>query len=100
MISKTCFSYGDAGSVPVPDCLSARGTLTVFENGPAPVPPDAGIVIDPGATAKTSAYAVKFDLTIPPQASLPLSGQFSMAYERITVDETFSHYSGFTSPCN
>jgi hypothetical protein len=75
--------------VPLPDCLpAAHGTLNVIANGAAPPPPDAGFIVDREAMVKVSEYAAKFDLTIPPQPSVPLSGQLSVDYERITVDKT------------
>jgi hypothetical protein len=73
--------------------------LNVAANGAVPAPQDAGFIVDPEATVDVSAYAIRFDLTIPSQPSMPLSAQLSVDYERVTADQTFNNAGG-PSACN
>ncbi len=79
------FDGGSFDSVAAPgDCLTVTGTLVVTAHETAPGP----------AGFNVSADRVNFDLTIPQQASSPLSGEFAFDYETTITSSEESFGSG------
>jgi hypothetical protein len=72
----------DAGMVAPSDCLAAQATLVIGANSPSAGSPGVYAASSPEPVFDSS---LKLDLTISPQPTVPLSGQFSLDYQVVSV---------------